>query len=1123
MFVFSFLAFSAVASAQPTCLTGADQEPCDGVVILDELQNYIQLWYGCSSCYPDLYDAIVAWYSTLPTMPSCGDGLCNGNEVCSNCEVDCGQCGGPIQTTSQIEQFGITWTFDKEYQYGQFANGDYWVVPDEPGENVTIIGIDPTSVVKMGITTQQGFVETNAPINGTDPWERTMHGSMLNPVSGTLYQGYDSEMYAWHSSGRIWDPWYRDNLNVGLDMPLDIIPNSSLISSISYEQGQLYQLKTAAILTVLGSAPAAGSFRPAYCGDDKKISFNSNTVLGNMDLLQKLDLSGITSYAVDGASSHTEALHKDVLTDPTDQDETVERMFERPWLDHASWGDVLPQGINWPGGASHPHYNMQAYGRDISNQVGVAALMLNSNFIDQQKKTLTIRMVQTGIDLYGVAMNGGEEGWKPDGGHRSGRKFPILLAGMMLDDNNPLTTADNAMRDIGAIDNPSDPDYIYFHEDDQTFYVDQNTIDINVNDTPITYSQDDIGLPEWGIRHTTVPREDRKEWKYYGDNGYRITDNARAWNGFVLAAHAMGVKWLWNHEALFDYEDRFMEVQASEVGIGSTWRSFSKFSEDVWDTYRTRYGCVWTRDNQSDIHSQGHYNCTDCLENCLSGSYCGDGACNGAETNQSCAYDCEGGDEEPPLPTPEGNVYYVSPAGDGSHNGLDWDNAFNLDEAITNASGMPSIEVTYLLASGDYNAVTISGGNDRTAWATFKAYEPGVVFSNSAGDALTIRGDVHRYFEFNGINVMVDGPQPAENSNYRAIEITDSDYLSFRNCNVTGYWEEAIDYNAYARVTDALFYVNNGDANELAGLIMENCTFSQAKRGIVINDDLASADYPLIFANNTVHTVCRSGISIERQAHAQGNHGTILIEGNTMYNQQSKDQDPGGDTDYSHGSGVAISTGNMLIRNNHIHSMGATGGIASYESDAPTGGFTDLIIEKNLIYDVRGWYPVRLYGLGTNILVNNNTIIGDYDSASGMVRYSYALLFQIDASADGTGISFNNNMIVGTVLRQAAMTEYDEDYNIIYSATSSPGFNHETFLKGANTIIYYQGSGTPQNFESGFFVNPDYSRGNDFERSPGDGGPNRRMDLDYSPLSTSDACNGTVVPQPGYVGALPCA
>ena len=57
---------------------------------------------------------------------------------------------------SRISQFGITWTFDKDYTVGQFANGDYWVVGP-----VTIIEITP--------------------ISEDDGAGRIVHGSMLNP------------------------------------------------------------------------------------------------------------------------------------------------------------------------------------------------------------------------------------------------------------------------------------------------------------------------------------------------------------------------------------------------------------------------------------------------------------------------------------------------------------------------------------------------------------------------------------------------------------------------------------------------------------------------------------------------------------------------------------------------------------------------------------------------------------------------------------------------------------------------------------------------------------------------------------------------------------------------------
>ena len=115
-----------------------------------------------------------------------------------------------------LTRHAITWTFNDDldtdestfYQYGQFANGDYWIVPDSCDVVITLI--DPCSIT-VG--------------------ERTMHGSMVNPVSGsTRVQGYDSDETGW-------DPCYNEGrpggniINAG--NTLDITPPASLISTVS--------------------------------------------------------------------------------------------------------------------------------------------------------------------------------------------------------------------------------------------------------------------------------------------------------------------------------------------------------------------------------------------------------------------------------------------------------------------------------------------------------------------------------------------------------------------------------------------------------------------------------------------------------------------------------------------------------------------------------------------------------------------------------------------------------------------------------------------------------------------------------------------------------------------------
>ncbi|NQT01279.1 MAG: hypothetical protein HQ580_04595, partial [Planctomycetes bacterium] len=154
----------------------------------------------------------------------------------------------------QVSQFGITWTFNRDYTVGQFANGDYWVLGP-----VAIIGIDPPST------------ETNG---------RTINGSMVNPSPKLgSWQGYDSAMYG--NYARRFDPNFNagrpNNRDLSARNFLVLQPHSSLVSTISIpEAGHIPQLRTAAILNVLPEPALEGSFRPPYCGSDKAIKFNKD-------------------------------------------------------------------------------------------------------------------------------------------------------------------------------------------------------------------------------------------------------------------------------------------------------------------------------------------------------------------------------------------------------------------------------------------------------------------------------------------------------------------------------------------------------------------------------------------------------------------------------------------------------------------------------------------------------------------------------------------------------------------------------------------------------------------------------------------------------------------------------
>jgi len=235
---------------------------------------------------------------------------------------------------------------------------------------------------------------------------------------------------------------------------------------------------------------------------------------------------------------------------------------------------------------------MQEYGQFLSEDLGDATLMLQLDFSQlpgsPSKETLLVRTVQIGIDLAGVADNGGF--WPSNGGHHMGRKWPILLAGTVLGDAH--------MSDVGQWSTK-------FQEDDDTFYVSQAEVDMTHSGAwdpdnrapPKPYETGDIGIPEWGIRHTDRPEQDNFHW----EATYRNM-NMPGSMGFVLAAQLMGKKAEWNHDALFDFYDRAAALEP----ISPTMVFPGDFQKEMWNTYRASHGGPrWLPNDTADLYSQG--------------------------------------------------------------------------------------------------------------------------------------------------------------------------------------------------------------------------------------------------------------------------------------------------------------------------------------------------------------------------------------------------------------------------------------------------------------------------------------------------------------------------------------
>jgi len=513
---------------------------------------------------------------------------------------------GSTSAATSVSQYGITWTFDEDYQTGQFATGDYWVIGP-----VTIIDIDPVS---------------------TDIDGRIRHGSMVNPIStDPLTQGYDNLRAGYVSSLNAARP-NGSNLNEG--NPLELSTNSSLVSAISFFESYgldgRAQLQSAAILTVLGAAPPAGSFRPAYSGSDKTIQFTKN------DLDYSLLLALPITQEIRNVMRELKPLPgEDRSTLYGVRNLSVESVFERPWIDHLMGHNGRPFA---------PLENRPSYDAWVCNQVSTAALMLHLDYSNEDdfyqygsneayKEALLIGFVQVGIDHFGVIQNGSNKTWYSD----SCRKFPIVFAGFALDNQNiknlARITGDYAYDPDGTPRDLIPSDHVWFEEDLGPFFVTQ--ADIDITNSPewepdyrdsvrISYDAGDLGLPEWTKSHIENPEYANKWW----NTAYRRVTPPH-WDGFTLAIQIMNIKDLWNRASLFDYIDRYTEIEPA-----------TDFAGRMWQEYRTNYGCVWTRDDQSDLYSQGHIDCSQCVYNCEPGDPCSNRIKDGDETGIDCGGSC---------------------------------------------------------------------------------------------------------------------------------------------------------------------------------------------------------------------------------------------------------------------------------------------------------------------------------------------------------------------------------------------------------------------------------------------------------------------------------------------------
>jgi hypothetical protein len=184
-------------------------------------------------------------------------------------------------------------------------------------------------------------------------------------------------------------------------------------------------------------------------------------------------------------------------------------------------------------------------------------------------------------------------GWPAFGGHRSGRKLPIVFAGLLL--------GDDSMKNASA----TYPNQ--FGEDMQTVYV---------NQLPGGYTQawqgakviygghygvdQSSGQPVSAGLYGPYEQLQPKNWPLLNPTeqlgeAYRRCCTSVAWVGEALAARLLGAVSVWNHPAFFEYVDRWMTEDDTQAIADIMAQSGFDYSQN------------WERQGQSRYWLQGEF------------------------------------------------------------------------------------------------------------------------------------------------------------------------------------------------------------------------------------------------------------------------------------------------------------------------------------------------------------------------------------------------------------------------------------------------------------------------------------------------------------------------------------
>ena len=188
-----------------------------------------------------------------------------------------------------------------------------------------------------------------------------------------------------------------DSLVSTISMPKGLVLHAQLRNKIERGVEDSSPIRTAAVLTCVAEPQPPDAFRPAFC--DR----------------QAEDLPGPQPQARTAAHCR--------------------RHQEHARRRSSTSGSPSGPGSGPASSASRSRWRTcRSTGWNTAASSASRALLLCTDLKPEQKEPLLINFVQVGIDLGGM-IRAGHPGWTGWGGHGSGRKLPIVFAGLLLGDD----------------------------------------------------------------------------------------------------------------------------------------------------------------------------------------------------------------------------------------------------------------------------------------------------------------------------------------------------------------------------------------------------------------------------------------------------------------------------------------------------------------------------------------------------------------------------------------------------------------------------------------------------------------------------------------------------------------